>query len=406
MTPLYRDEALRHRQAAAIGTLSAAASARHWTAALAAALFLAGLVMLAGYATLARKVSVSGQVVPAAGLVAVIAPMDGWVTRVEVTEGARVEQGDLLMVLESRRNQISSTGLLDVLDRIDARIAAGAQTHRAEVAVLMTQRHASETRRAGLQQTLDETLRQAQLAQRQVEVAASLLARFDRLKSARHVSELQFRAQEEKLLAARQELSRLRREIAAGQAELAAIDIELGAIPARIEGLQARARESAAVLEEHRAATDELLAREVRATAAGVVSLAGMAPGAAVSAGDSLARIVPPGARLQATLAVPSRAVGHVAEGDTLWLRYEAFPYQKFGHRRGTVQTVAVAPSPDATYRVEVQLQDQVIAGPRGDEPLKPGMALEADVTLERRTLLEWLFAPVAGMVDARKRQG
>ena len=32
-------------------------------------------------------------------------------------------------------------------------------------------------------------------------------------------------------------------------------------------------------------------------------------------------------------------------------------------------------------------------------QPLAPGMQLEADVLLERRRLIEWLFEPVLGMV-------
>ena len=36
-------------------------------------------------------------------------------------------------------------------------------------------------------------------------------------------------------------------------------------------------------------------------------------------------------------------------------------------------------------------------AGPRG---LVPGMQLEADVPIERRRLVEWLFAPVLGLAS------
>ena len=44
---------------------------------------------------------------------------------------------------------------------------------------------------------------------------------------------------------------------------------------------------------------------------------------------------------LVAELFAPSRAVGFVADGDEVRLRYAAFPYQKFGHARGTVVAVS-----------------------------------------------------------------
>ena len=50
---------------------------------------------------------------------------------------------------------------------------------------------------------------------------------------------------------------------------------------------------------------------------------------------SALASLVPAGAQLQAHLYAPSSAVGFVRAEQPVLLRYQAFPYQKFGHQHG-----------------------------------------------------------------------
>ena len=51
--------------------------------------------------------------------------------------------------------------------------------------------------------------------------------------------------------------------------------------------------------------------------------------------------IVPAGEKLEAQLFGPSRAIGFIRAGQRVLLRYEAFPYQKFGQYEGVVAEVS-----------------------------------------------------------------
>jgi membrane fusion protein len=93
-------------------------------------------------------------------------------------------------------------------------------------------------------------------------------------------------------------------------------------------------------------------------------------------------------------------------------LRVAAFPHQKFGHQPGQVLQVSSTPLQagelaalplaskpnEPLYRVTVSLQQQHVMAYGREQPLAAGMQLEADVLLERRRLVEWLFAPVLGI--------
>jgi membrane fusion protein len=149
----------------------------------------------------------------------------------------------------------------------------------------------------------------------------------------------------------------------------------------------------------------------LRAPRDGTVSAVLPKPGQMVSAGQSLLSILPAGSALQAQLLVPSRAIGFIDPGSRVVLRYEAFPYQKFGQQYGQVTDVsrsALNSSEIATligqqsqqplYRVQVKLDEQFVLAYGHKEPVKPGMTLQADILMDRRSLLEWVFEPLYGM--------
>jgi membrane fusion protein len=145
-----------------------------------------------------------------------------------------------------------------------------------------------------------------------------------------------------------------------------------------------------------------------------VVSTVAAQAGQAVSAAVPLATLLPAGARLQAHLYAPSSAVGFLRAEQAVLLRYEAFPYQKFGLQRGRIEAVSLTPlaanelaaqpwaaaAREPMYRIAVTLERQDVPSGDGARPLVPGMQLEADVPIERRRLVEWLFAPVVGLAQ------
>ena len=149
----------------------------------------------------------------------------------------------------------------------------------------------------------------------------------------------------------------------------------------------------------------------LRAPDDGTVSAVLLKRGQMASAGQSLLSILPAGADLQAQLLVPSRAVGFIEPGNAVVLRYQAFPYQKFGQQYGRIVDISrnalsasevaalVGQQPkEPLYRVMVALNSQQVLAYGKPEPIKAGMALDADILMERRRLIEWVFEPLYGI--------
>ncbi|WP_323744769.1 HlyD family efflux transporter periplasmic adaptor subunit [Pseudoalteromonas sp. PPB1] len=128
--------------------------------------------------------------------------------------------------------------------------------------------------------------------------------------------------------------------------------------------------------------------------------------GKSVNAGQNLLSILPQGSQMQAIIYVPTSSFGFINLGQETKLRYHAFPYEKFGIYNGTVEQVSnsvILPDETSTpgviqqpaYRVVVALEAQQITAYGKQTPLRAGMMLDADIIVEERSLLRWLFDPV-----------
>ncbi|MCL6482665.1 MAG: HlyD family efflux transporter periplasmic adaptor subunit, partial [Janthinobacterium lividum] len=151
----------------------------------------------------------------------------------------------------------------------------------------------------------------------------------------------------------------------------------------------------------------------VRAAQDGMVTAITTELGQTVAANSVLASVLPQGAQLEAEIYAPSRSVGFIMPGMTVLLRYQAYPYQKFGQYPALVREVASTSlrpeelsmpsavsgtSGEPLYRIRLTLQRQSVQAYGETLPLKSGMLVDASVLLERRRLYEWVLEPLFGI--------
>jgi membrane fusion protein len=253
------------------------------------------------------------------------------------------------------------------------------------------------------------------LQQRRLALAQQAMARLESLQREQFISAAQVQAKGEELLALQAATQTLARQRAALQRESAELDGERSALPlVAIDAAGSIARELA-LLSRESAELDADQRLLVRAPQSGTASAVMAVAGQAVSPSSALASLVPAGSTLQAQLFAPSSAMGFVRPGQTVRLRLAAFPYQKYGHLNGQVlqvsntplapnevamlTTAAPAASAQGLFRITVVLQPDADEAPL---PLTAGMQLSADVLLEQRRLVEWLFEPLLGWRDRK----
>ncbi len=143
----------------------------------------------------------------------------------------------------------------------------------------------------------------------------------------------------------------------------------------------------------------------LRTPTAGRVTAIQVSPGTWVKE-RPLLTILPRNSKFKAELFIPTRAIGFIKKGQSVLLRYTAFPYQRFGLYNGTIDKISeVILTPDElhvpvkieepVYRVTVIPDKQAISAYGKEFNLQAGMLLQASIILEGRTLGEWLLAPI-----------
>ncbi|MBC3971519.1 HlyD family efflux transporter periplasmic adaptor subunit [Xanthomonas translucens pv. secalis] len=369
--------------------------------------------LFAGHYT--QRVHVTGLLVPRAGLISLTANTVGVVDHVAAAEGDRVVAGQILVSLSGEH---TSKALGNTAAGVSTQLQRQAGSLRQDIGDALTLRDKQAEDNRAQQTLLKDQLAQidAQIAieKKQMALVQDLVNKWSGLVAGGYIPALQVEQEQSALLADESQLRSLQQQHAGTRQQLSALDDQLTQLPLAVSAKLNELRRQLAQVEQALAQNEATRASELRAPASGIVSSLLVKPGASVSLGQPLLAIVPDGSRLQAQLLVPSQAVGFVHPGVEVTLHYQAFPYQKFGLQHGVVRSVSrsalmpgevtlllgggTPPSTDSLYLARVDLANQNVQAYGQQQPLRPGMALEADMLLDRRRIVEWIFEPLYGM--------
>ena len=147
----------------------------------------------------------------------------------------------------------------------------------------------------------------------------------------------------------------------------------------------------------------------VRAPVSGKVATVISLEGQYVNPNDTLAIITPESGELIGYLFAPARSTGFIHPGDRVMLKYQAFPYEKFGLYPATITTIDQTillprdlPLPNIPdepfYRITVQPVNSYVLAYGQRVELTSGMLIDAMIIGETRKLWEWVLAPLLSL--------
>lgn len=383
--------------------------------------FLTSCAMCAGFLIIlfsivgsyTKRSTVKGQLTPQSGLIQVYPTHQGVVVKKNIYEGKVVKKGDILFVIS-----IASYG-----ENGDIAAALSAQTKLKELSI-----HNEIMRLRQLHQNEKEvTLNQISLSKEnlmkidnliinqktRVDLAKINQRRYANALSQNAVSSEEFETRKTDLLSEITQYESLEREKITFQKQLNELQINLA-------GLKNKQNNEIEELERLLSTnTQELIEMQskqriaVYAHTSGVIGNVNAEVGQFIDLSKPLSSILPENTSLIAQLYVPSHAIGFVKAGDLVLIRYKAYPYQKFGHAKAKILSVAKTAvasqdlktigtisaqeqlSNEPVYLVRVGLEQQTVKAYGDDMPLQAGMVLEGDIMHETRKLYEWVLEPL-----------
>jgi membrane fusion protein len=393
---LFRQEAIDAQREKLLGELSTARPVPLWIFTLLAVSFATAFAVFAFVGEYTRRERVEGFLVGDVGAARIFSPDPGVVTALLVKEGDEVEKDSPIARVKLERSQSGGGSTSEQVEQQLLNRKRGIESEQTQAQMIGQQQLVQQRKRIDdLLKEMEQAKAEEQVQEQRAMSAQQELHRFEKLAN-------DMLDQQSKLFNLKGAQSTAEREMSSAQAELPLIELRARS---QVQQLEQQKSEIYQDLLQNKAKQEIV----INATISGVVTNIVPSQGDSVPANALVATVLPNGTGLHAQLLVPTRAIGFIAPGNQVVLRYDAFPFQRFGQYHGTVASVGktvwtpgdkMGPltAREPVYRIDVKLERQSVSSGNREFPLRPGMMASADILLEKRTVFEWVFEPVLAL--------
>lgn len=424
---IYRKEAIEYKKNHWKGKALLLAGIPAWLVTLLASLFLIALVLSLIFFTFTQRIDVRGEVITLPHSVNVFAPQQGFVVNQHVKVGDIVNKGQPLYELDVSRNTINGNVSAAQIEVINEKIA------NAEDIISKLTHNKAETLTALDKQikttsaSLAETNRMLATTQVGLNKMHTNLSSYDKYLKDGLITKDQYNYQHslyfqqqsayQSLVTQKMQLeSQLTQTNSDKITKAADFDNQISSQHNQINDYKNQLVESNA--------NGNLI---IKATTNGKIESLAVTKGQMVENGSSLAQIKPTGdIEYYLILWLPNNTIPYVKPGDTINIRYDAFPADKFGQFPGKVISISSVPASRqemaeytnvnngtsqqelALYKAIIKIKDKTFNYNGKTLTLSNGLKAQAVVFLEERPLYMWMFTPfykmtqsVSGPIDA-----
>lgn len=406
---LFRKEALEANKTKAIGSVALYCPPYRWVIIGLVGLITIAVLIFCFFGTYTKRENAIGALIPVEGVMDIVAVNAGTITELAIREGDSVEKGAPLVTISSEVATKYGQTRETIAEQLELQHGVLVR-ERANLTVL------SEETRKGLQDK--KRMLEQQLASlgdiyasrvQQMNLAAEKLNKYKLMRKEGYTSNSQVEEQETARLEAESRVQDVARQRIDLQQQLTQTLQQIREQPInelnQINDIERRIAELKQNMMENESRRSVVLNAPQKATVASVV----VKRGQIVSNGQTVASLLPENTELQARIMVSSRSIGFIRPGQRVVLRYQAYPWQKFGQQYGRVigiSRVALSPQEVAQitgnnqvqeqhYLVKVKLDNQFVKAYGQQVRLQPGSAVEADFLIDKRRLYEWVLEPL-----------
>lgn len=417
---IYRKEAIEYKKTHWKGKALLLAGIPAWLITLLAFIFLIALVLSLIYCTFTQRIDVRGEVITLPHSVNVFAPQQGFVVNQHVKVGDIVKKGQSLYELDISRNTVNgnvSTAQIEVINEkiANAQDIISKLSHNKSETLSALDKQIKTTR-----DSLAETNRMLVNTQAGLKKMHNNLASYDKYLKDGMITKDQYNYQHslyfqqqsayQSLVSQKMQLeSQLTQTNSDKVTKAADFDNQISSQHNQINDYKNQLVESNA--------NSNII---IKATTDGKIESLAVTKGQMVENGSSLAQIKPTGdIEYYLILWLPNNTIPYVKPGDTINIRYDAFPADKFGQFPGKVLSTSSVPASRqemaeytnvnngtnqqelALYKAIIKIKDKTFSYNGKTLTLSNGLKAQAVVFLEERPLYMWMFTPFYKMTQS-----
>ena len=354
----------------------------------------------------ARTQSVPGFIEPAEGVIEVRAPQSGVVQKILVHENMLVEKDQpLLLVADGRmlydgteENSLILEELIAQQSRIQQSLDSAQSNYKLDMEWNMFKEESMAAEIIQIEQMIEKQRMRTAMHAEDYQAVLSLRAESFVSDTDERTARSRYLSEEQALSSLNLQLLNTSRELEQTRHSIAVQPLEFARESSIMENqLSDLAKEIALV----RGQAEFVIKAPVR----GRVTALTIKEGSLLGYRMQVMNILPHDSDLHAVLVVPSSAAGFLEAGQRVMLKYDSFPYQKFGAQDAVISLVSEASissneqigsitTTQPSFVVYADLDSPRIQAYGEDRNIQPGMLFTADIVLEERTLMEWILEP------------
>ncbi len=370
-------------------------------------IFIISLGLFLFFGKYASKETVLGVVNPESGLVKVYAPQRGIVVSRNINEGDDVQKGDIIYHVTMERYLGEGQEVQALVAKETEKSIQIIESQIKEQTIL------SELRKTDFKNQLKYTRQEIQsikseitLHEKRVALYAKDVKRLEKIAQKKFIPKTEYTKSYQIHLDSQVSLEQLRRNLTTSQNHKLQFSMELKKIPVELAQNTLSYEKSLSELRQRLAEVRSNQSYTVIAPASGRVTSLIYMQGDTIKPESPLLTILPSNIELKAILYVPTRAAGFLETGQEVKIKFDAFPYQRFGLYGGVVDQISkniMIPGEvmlpvevkEPVYKVSVKLSKQTVTAFGREQHLQVGMLLQGDIVRHRSRIIDWVLEPL-----------
>ena len=351
-----------------------------------------------------RKELVQGRLVPMGNYAEVYSTKKGIIREVFVNEGQSIKEGEPIAFINSEsytKDGFKLTSLISSEINKTQEIIKSGLIYEKKITESVLYKLAEEIKFKNLE--LEGVISLLELKSKKRNISKSKVDKFKKLYQKKIISQNKYNEIYYDFLTDENEINRILNEKTIIESQVARMRKEL-----EMEKLISQRKLTDLKLKLSEIKREEAISKSedsnlVKAPLSGVISGLQVRKGQHSDTTTHLLTILPNNDALEVELFVPTKAISFVNQETIIKIRYDSFPYQKFGTFNGKVKSISknviksnqlsgYTGEEEWLYKIVVTLSEEEYINKIN---LQPGMELSAYLLGEKRSIFEWIFEPL-----------
>ncbi|HAJ7242131.1 TPA: HlyD family efflux transporter periplasmic adaptor subunit [Escherichia coli] len=348
-----------------------------------------------------QKRTVNGIVYPDKGIVNIKSKQSGTLSAFYIKGGDYINTGEKLFSIDAssstqyfRNNEENYRELLSKLREVSGRETQD-NINTLNARKKLTEEQIDQTRNSIAIMTNQVRLLDAAIQSQQVT--------FNRIQEAykkKYVSDIEKNNAEMQLIDKKMQRQSLNNEISSREGQIISLKKELDDTIDRIKNIQNEDKKESlqSLMKLYGIASDT--ESVLRAPVAGKVAEIVERTGRFVNAGDTILTVIPQGSVNQIVAFISPELIGEIKKGTKVALKYDSYPYQRFGVEHGVIIDISRVPLQPEDIYTNFGLKFENACFGVGIKIIErkesitviPGMSLKVEIPTRKASIIKWIF--------------